>query len=111
MIKPTVGRVVWYHPNGVIASQPHAALITYVWSDTCVNLAIFDREGHLYQRSSVTLLQDGELVPQDNYAEWMPYQLGQAAKTEALTKKLGDLPEDISAATKSDPALNNLPRG
>jgi hypothetical protein len=111
MIKPTVGRVVWYRPNGAIDKQPHAALITHVWSENCVNLAIFDSDGHPYQRTSVTLLQAGDLVPQDSYAEWMPYQLGQARQTEALVKKLGELPEDITAATRSDPALNNLPRG
>jgi hypothetical protein len=36
------------------------------------------------------LIQDGEKPPQqDPYAVWMPYQKGQAAKTEALEARLG----------------------
>ena len=110
MIKPTIGRVVWYRPAG--RDIVHAAVITHVWSDTCVNLAVFGMDGAPYQRTSVLLVQDNEVPrPGDGYAEWMPYQLGQAAKTAALEEKLGDASEDIRAATESDPALDNLPRG
>ena len=89
MIKPTVGRVVWYHPAGsTAAEQPLAAIVARVWSDTCVNLAVFDSNGAASNQTSVFLFQgDGER-PSSCYAEWMPYQQGQAAKTEALEKKL-----------------------
>lgn len=111
MIKPTIGRVVWYHPlNSNRAADVHAALITKVWNNRCVNLAVFDEAGVPYSRTSVYLLQAGDPVPTHAYAEWMPYQLGQAAKTEALEKQVGALPENISAATQSDPAFDNLPR-
>jgi len=89
MISPTVGRVVWYHPGSSDPGpspegQPLAAIVSHVWSDTCINLAIFDANGVLYNRTSVLLVQDGAPVPSQQYAEWMPYQKGQAAKTEAL---------------------------
>ena len=89
MIKPTIGRVVWYHPqNAEPDDQPNAALVAYVWSDTLVNLAVFDSNGSAYNKSSVFLYQgDGE-PPSSSYCEWMPYQQGQAAKTEALEKQL-----------------------
>jgi hypothetical protein len=91
MIKPTIGRVVWYHPTGTTEiDQPHAALIAHVWSDTCVNLAAFDSNGVPYSNTSVFLYQGDGQKPSSQYAEWMPYQQGQAAKTEQLEKKLAE---------------------
>lgn len=91
MIKPTIGRVVWYHPySSTPEQQPQAAVISYVWSDTCVNLGVFNPNGNSIGVTSVFLWQnDGEVErPSSSYAEWMPYQQGQAAKTEALEKQL-----------------------
>jgi hypothetical protein len=83
MITPTIGRVVWYHPAEP-HDQPHPALVCHVWSDTCVNLAIFDANGNQYSMTSVLLVQDDNPVPSGgNYAEWMPYQKQQAAKEAA----------------------------
>ena len=90
MIKPTIGRVVWYRANGSPKpDQPYAAIVTYVHSETLVNLAIFPPEGSFTSESSVPLYQ-GEGAPPErgSYCEWMPYQVGQAAKTEQLEKKL-----------------------
>lgn len=93
MIKPTIGRVVWYHPpKSPSKDQPHAALVSFVHSDTTVNLAVFNDRGEHYNATSV-FLWDGESefpqsVAASGYAEWMPYQKGQAAKTEELEKKL-----------------------
>lgn len=85
MISPTVGRVVWFYPRGANQSdQPLAAIITRVWSDTCVNLAIFDANGVPMSNppTSNLLIQDSNPIPSGGqYCAWMPYQLGQAAKT------------------------------
>jgi hypothetical protein len=81
MIKPTIGRVVWFWPPTVTAAtQPEAALIAWVHSDTMVNLAVFDANGVAYNRTSVHLYQGGVNRPEGDYCEWMPYQIGQAAK-------------------------------
>jgi hypothetical protein len=90
MIKPTVGRVVFYTIFGAQPEQQkHPALIAHVWSDSCVNLAVFDGNGVNYSRTSVLLIQDDAPLPPDgNYCEWMEYQKGQAAKTEELEKEL-----------------------
>jgi len=87
-IKPTIGRVVWYHSQ--VGQQPHAALIAYVHSDILVNLAVFDANGHNYHRTSIWLRQDEDEAtrPACGYAEFMPYQKGQAAKTEELERAL-----------------------
>lgn len=88
MIKPTIGRVVWFtpalnDPQLPRRDQPNAAIIAYVHSDTCVNLAVFDSNGATVSRTSVKLVQDTDVYAIDGpHAEWMPYQKGQAAKTE-----------------------------
>lgn len=98
MIKPSIGRVVWYWPPNDVAiasggDQALPALIAHVWSDTCINIAGFDANGEHFNRTSVTLWQgEGERPKADaifGFCEWMPYQKGQAAKTEALEAKLG----------------------
>lgn len=45
--KPSVGRIVHFEPDPTMypqrlsdKGQPHAAVITHVWSDTCVNLCV-----------------------------------------------------------------------
>jgi hypothetical protein len=96
VITPTVGRILWFHPgsydnishDGV---QPLAAVVTYVHSDTMLNLIVFDSNGGQHGRTSIRLVHDG-LPPAsvgESWCEWMPYQKGQAAKTEELEKKLG----------------------
>jgi len=87
-IKPTPGRVVWYHPRGTDgliheAGTPLAAHIARVWSDTCVNLMVIDANGDPHSKTSVLLHQEGNPRPDAGYAEWMPYQVGQAKKAEA----------------------------
>lgn len=90
MIKPTVGRVVWFHPSSNSASPDFApapicaAIVAYVHSDALVNLAVFDANGNTHSKTSVPLVQDGDEAPAGYWCEWMPYQKGQAAKTETL---------------------------
>jgi uncharacterized protein (DUF1501 family) len=95
MIKPTVGRVVWFTPKRSLTKstfggireydgQPMAATIAYVWTDHMVNLQVIDHDGTAHAKGSVPLIQDGEPKPDGFFCEWMPYQKGQAAKTEQL---------------------------
>jgi hypothetical protein len=88
MIKPTIGRVVWFTPSrGTACSdfthhsgdQPHAAMVVYVWSVNLVNLVVYDHDGKPHSRTSVPLVQEGEPKPDGGYyASWMPFQVGQA---------------------------------
>lgn len=88
-MKPTVGRKVWYRPFGHDRTelkvwndkQPCDATVTYVWHDRMVNLLVVGPTGAAYAKNSVQLLQEGDPVPtllNGGYAEWMPYQVGQA---------------------------------
>jgi hypothetical protein len=92
MIIPTVGRVVLFYKHGKTqkdaGEQPEAAIIAHVWSDTCVNLAYFDANGVAHNATSVPLYHWEGDRPECFFCEWMPYQKGQAAKTEELEGKL-----------------------
>ncbi|WP_439685090.1 hypothetical protein MNJPNG_06310 [Cupriavidus oxalaticus] len=96
LIKPSVGRKVWYRPSafdkaGRVAmvtagDEPLDATVLAVWGDRCVNLLVTDIMGKQFPVLSCQLLQEGD-VPAVNaedgktiggYAEWMPYQVAQA---------------------------------
>ena len=85
MIKPTIGRVVWLFRDKL--ADPIPALICRVYDDRCINVGGFDTSGKPIAYVEVRIFQDedGEARPNSGvYAEWMPYQKGQAAKTDAL---------------------------
>ena len=94
MIKPTVGRVVWYTPgmgHPWREDAPLAAIVAKVHNDTLVNLMVIDSAGNPHGRPGVELCH-GETRPSGaEYCEWMPYQKGQAAKTEELEKKAANI--------------------
>lgn len=89
MILPTVGRVVWFHPHVDTGrdpnGQPLAAIVAKVIDDRIVNLGVFNADGTMSAAQHVTLLQDGDELadPEAAYAEWMPFQKGQAAKHDS----------------------------
>lgn len=67
--------------------QPFSASVAYVWSDRLVNLTVSDHDGNTQSRTSVPLVQEGDVPPAGGrYCEWMPYQVGQAKKHDAEAK-------------------------
>lgn len=90
MIKPTIGRRVWYwHSKKVVISpmvsfdhhQAFDAGVIFVHSDNLVNLMVTDHAGHMYPCPFVRLLQDDEEPEGDEaYAQWMPYQRAAAGE-------------------------------
>lgn len=76
MIKPSVGRVVWFHFDA--KSEVQAAIIARVWGDRMVNLSVLTHDGNWSAFTSVQLLQDDDKPSMQQWAEWMPYQIGQA---------------------------------
>ena len=99
MISPTIGRRVWFWPSQQdlgktdakpislmqrFTDQPFDAGVCCVWNDRMVNLTVADHGGEMHERRSVTLVQEGDPIPQgQSYATWMPYQQGQAKKEAA----------------------------
>jgi hypothetical protein len=91
-IKPTVGRKLYFYPNGdktvnsLDDSQPIDATIIFVWSEAIVSLHIVDHLGGMQMRPSVHLIQDNDPIPAPGgggYAKWIPFQVGQAKAQEA----------------------------
>jgi len=90
-IEPTNGRIVWIHDRDF--AQPLAAIVTWVHDDgRLINVCAYWPNGQPRPMERVTLVQDtsdSDINVVKPYAVWMPYQRGQAAKTEALEAKLG----------------------
>jgi hypothetical protein len=90
MIKPTIGRVVWYYAGGrnqrdgkggFTGDQPNSAQIAYVHNDRLINVGYLDHNGLPRHATSQLLLQEGDAEPADPttpFASWMPFQIGQA---------------------------------
>ena len=94
-ITPTVGRIVWYFGarEGVPYTEPTAAIITKVWGDTCVNLAVFLADGTMGCKRDVYMAPPNTQAPSYPHAQWMPYQIGHA-------DKLADLADEVMSIVK-----------
>jgi len=110
MIKPTIGRVMWFWPvKSERGAQPYASLVTYVHDDNMVNLVAFTTDGVPFPAGSVAIVQDGSPYVAGDlpYAEWMPYQVGQAKRHEADAKPASDADKPVvvqSGPTPDTPA-------
>ena len=96
-IIPTIGRKVWFTPAATDTKivwrdkkQKLDATVVYVWTDVMVDLFVVDQSGITWFKQSVPLLSGvpnpgsaGYTASLGYYAEWMPYQLGQAAKAQS----------------------------
>lgn len=92
IIKPTIGRIVWFRAHSSLPDeQAQAAIICYVHNDTAILIAVFSHAGYTYPLQYVKLIQEGEDTPYgEDYAEWMPYQQNQQAKSDAMTDAEND---------------------
>ena len=92
-ITPTPGRHVWYFPGSLdaivrMANAPLAAIVASVHDDGRINLAVMDANGQHQARQNVLLGNPGdEFDASEGHAEWLPFQIGQAAKAEAEAPK------------------------
>jgi hypothetical protein len=94
MITPTPGRIVWFYPDvndgrtrDSSGFVPLAAMVAKVIHERCVNLTVSGDDGTTYGAQNIVLLQEGFKLadPDRAYAEWMPFQKGQAAKLEQVS--------------------------
>lgn len=86
VIKPTVGRIVlfyhWVEGLKTHELKPVPAIITDVLSDRTIDVTVFAPSSGVQCRRA-SLVQAGEAPPPRSHCTWMPYQQGQAAKTDA----------------------------
>lgn len=88
-IIPSIGRIVWFKSKDKTAMGNSAtevpAIITRVWSNTCVNLTVFRDFDAPLSVTSVTMADDFEASGQHAAWRWMPYQKAVAAGMQAPT--------------------------
>lgn len=87
-IEPTIGRSVWYRGKD---NAIRAAIITHVWGQFLVNLQVFGKDQNDTEAGIHTSVTHGDIEHEPSCCpswSWMPYQKGQAAKTEVLEQKL-----------------------
>lgn len=133
IIPPTIGRKVWYWPSdydkhlhldippgylhtAIEAFDPQQACdatVVYVLSDRCVNLQVVDHNGNVHKRYSVTLAQPGDEVPAGGgYAEWMPFQVGQAKTAQpAIVLTEADSLADLAGTPRPTTEANDSTAG
>ena len=89
-ITPTVGRIVWYFAEKMHEGYrgPYAAIITKVWSNTCVNLTVAHSDGSVVYKPDVHMIPPHTQAPSYPHAQWMPYQVGQAQSAEKLADEV-----------------------
>lgn len=88
IIKPSIGRVVYYRDPEL--TEPQAATIAYVHSDTMVNLSVVNHSGTQFGETSVQLVQPGEPKPEGiGFCHWMPYQVKKMTGSESGEKAAG----------------------
>jgi len=102
-INPTVGRKIWYRPSEAERQgyrslallpdidgegfQPLDATIVGVHGADRINLLVVDAIGRAWPRLNILLIQEGDMPPDgEAYAQWMPYQTGQAQKAAEAAK-------------------------
>ncbi len=115
VIKPTVGRKVWYWPStydktGPVpmtqqTGQPLDATVIAVHSDRMVNVLVVDVMGRQFPVLSCDLLQPGDPVRASEsgqvigrYVEWMPFQVGHPKAKEEWPEPSGIILTDADAA-------------
>lgn len=71
--KPSLGRIVLFRSHESNGATEHPAIITRVWSDTCVNLTVFpDYSASPVLKSSVGFNDDMEDKTVGNAWRWPP---------------------------------------
>lgn len=95
---PTVGRIVLFHNWGILDPLPAIVVVAEENRYTIPFLHVFMHDG---AQAVDNVAHKDEAVDGEPYWDWMPFQKGQAAKTEQLEKELR---ETVSAARAKNAA-------
>ena len=116
LIKPTIGRKVWfwlnnsaigsphsYQPSSLDANQAMDATVVFVHSDRCVNLLVIDHAGYSHVVQNCRLHHTGDDMTDGKYCEWMPFQTNQAKN--AAPAAISDDAEDAVRTAAGQPEI------
>ena len=71
-MKPSLGRIVLFRSLDSNGTKEHPALVTRVWSDTCVNLTVFPDYGDVITKTSINQNESLEGPNQELAWRWPP---------------------------------------
>ena len=105
-IVPTIGRKLYYYekdsPSFINADgeSPFDATVLFVTPNSnLVNLLVVDHIGTIGSRHGVPLIQEDDPKPATGgYAQWMPFQIGQAAKDTSTQQSAANASESQTLA-------------
>ena len=88
--EPTIGRVVYvYNLRDPEPRKPFAAIVADVTADgMSINCGALGHDGRGSSLQNVPHISMSDMLGNPVAWDWMPYQKGQAAKTEALQAEL-----------------------
>ena len=117
IIKPTIGRRVWFRCNDSFAKekgiyriddvQAMDAGIVYVHGDSMVNLIVTDHIGNSHAINSVALVDASDGNSYAMWCEWMPYQKEQAKSKCAVIEPATEqqIEQEIQSKNLNAPRL------
>lgn len=71
-MKPSLGRIVLFRSLNSNGINEHPAVVTRIWSDTCVNLHVFPDYGDSINKTSVNQNESLEGPNQELAWRWPP---------------------------------------
>lgn len=90
VVEPTIGRVVYVFSGSILTdkqAKPMAAIVTDIIAGLRINACVFSGNGVPQPATNIQHASQPR-HNEDAYWDWMPYQKGQAAKTEELEHAL-----------------------
>ena len=117
IIKPTIGRRVWFRCNDSFAKekgiyriddvQAMDAGIVYVHGDSMVNLIVTDHIGNTHAINSVALVDASDGNSHAMWCEWMPYQKEQSKSKCAVIEPATEqqIEQEIQSKNLNAPRL------
>lgn len=80
-MNPSIGRICWVNMP-VRSDQLCAAIVTYIHSETLVNVACFDRNGDIHPLMRMEFYHGDDGKVPVGQAGWMPYQVQAQAQRQ-----------------------------
>lgn len=98
---PTIGRVIYLYDNAMTGvDRPYLGMVADVIGGHTINAVAFSHDGDLIVGGLQNVPHDSDKAPDAKvWWDWMPYQKGQAAKTEELQREL-DAKSNPAASSK-----------
>lgn len=97
-MNPSIGRICWVNMP-VRSDQLCAAIVTYIHSETLVNVACFDRNGDIHPLMRMEFYHGDDGKVPVGQAGWMPYQAQRQTQPQVSVEEFEIMKEQIRNLT------------